>query len=119
MHQQIDGVVNPSLPETAPARAVGHVLGSPELLRAIFDLFKPRFRTEEDNLEDDAEHVAHRAALAACARVSHYFSQHALDVLWSCIDGNLQALFIFLPSVRIVAGNEWVCFTRGFFQTGR
>ncbi len=108
MRQQLDGAVDPSLQETAPARAVAYVLGTPELLRAIFDVFKPDLSTEEDFGEDYARRGAQRAALAACARVSHHFSKHALDVLWSCIDAFIHVLFNFLPSSIKIVADQWV-----------
>ncbi|KAL1945289.1 hypothetical protein VTO73DRAFT_2140 [Trametes versicolor] len=105
---------NPSpVPSTSPASAIGQVLDSPELLRAIFNLgfLEPGRYSHDDDDSDIAVRAVNKAALAAlaaCARVSRHFSQHALDVLWFSLDGNIEDLLRILPSIQLIEGETMI-----------
>lgn len=88
------------------------MLDSPELLRAIFNLgfLEPGRYSHDDDDSDIAVRAVNKAALAACARVSRHFSQHALDVLWFSLDGNIEDLLRILPSIQRLEGK--VCLLR-------
>lgn len=102
------------MPSTSPISAIGQVLESPELLRAILDILEPGRYSDNDTGEELVLRTANKATLAACARVSHHFSQHALDVLWSALDSPCGALLYILPSIQSVdAGPE-----RGYYKVG-
>lgn len=86
--------------------AVERVLGTPELLRTVLDLFDAGSISEEESEGDVLCRKAKRADLASCARVSRRFSEHALDVLWRTLDSTLPLLRIF-PSFGLI-GKTWV-----------
>ncbi|KAL1945284.1 hypothetical protein VTO73DRAFT_2135 [Trametes versicolor] len=105
--QEADRANSSPVPNTSPVSASGQVLGSPELLSAILDVLNPGRSTEDDTDEEFDLRTTNKAALAACARVSRHFSQHALDVLWFSLDENILTLLRILPSTRSYRGPGW------------
>lgn len=81
--------------------ATERVLSSPELLRAVFDVLEPGFSPCLGTDAVKERFRLHRATLAACACVSFFFSQHALDVLWRTIE-KIDWLLKTLPVVDYV-----------------
>lgn len=101
-----DAINNPSNSEMNLYSASERVLGTPELLRTVLDLFDAGSVSEEESEGDVLGRKAKRADLASCARVSRRFSEHALDVLWRTLDSTLPLLRT-LPSFRLI-GKTWV-----------
>ncbi len=85
--------------------AMQRVVQCADVLVHIFEQMSPSIWNDgdtEDDFDSREERALERKSLASAARVSHAFSESALDVLWSVLD-HIDDLLLVLP-VTVVPG---------------
>ncbi|RDX47554.1 hypothetical protein OH76DRAFT_772140 [Lentinus brumalis] len=88
--------------------AVQRVVQCADVLVHIFEQMSPIIWNDgdtEDYFDAREERAWERKSLARAARVSHAFSESALDVLWSVLD-QIDDLLLVLPVIVVPGANE-------------